>query len=100
MSENSGERKFIGYRDTGLDVGADGSCLRSGEVAHDETVSKDEIREAVAEYSGIDPDKVDVGRDEINARRASGGTNAERMSVGFRKWRSSWEPSGGNPNLN
>lgn len=64
--------------------------------------SPDERREALAEVMGSSPDEIILGTDENIPERLAGAGQAGKMAVAFssKRWNSSWEPSGGNPNLN
>ena len=49
-------------------------------------ISKKEAKELVAETYGIDQERIHLGEDEMRQ------TAAGRISVGFQKWNSSWDP--------
>lgn len=68
----------------------DGAAL---EISTYGNTDNDERRELIAEAYGISPDDV---------KQIDVGTAAGRLSVGFSKWRSSWDPHAQktDPNLN
>lgn len=99
MSENSGERKFIQDKIRGVHVGADGSAVVHGTIAHNYD-SFEEAKERMAEVHGVNAEDIVFDRDANYNEGMSSANAAGRMAVGFRKWNSSWQPSGGNPNLN
>lgn len=71
---------------------ADGSATVEGHV-HTSGYSLDEVRETMAEVSGVDPGSILLG-DEVRAR------NKRSIGALGLRWNSPWEPTGGNPNLN
>jgi hypothetical protein len=60
--------------------------VTSFDVAYGSDVSRDEAKERIADAHGIDPEAVALGESEMRS------TAAGRISVGFSKWRSSWDP--------
>ena len=76
-------------------------------------ISDEETREVIAESRGTDPDKVLFAGEvtpELAAAVTANSALRRRMSVGFSKWNSSWDPdkerkqreqqSGGDPSMN
>ncbi len=49
-------------------------------------ISHEEAKEVVADTYGIDQERISLGEDEMRQ------TVAGRISVGFQKWNSSWDP--------
>ena len=73
-----------------------GNTFVEGAVLHDASADDDGVREAIASAYGGDADQVILGMDEIRNNKAA------RVMVGFRKWRSNWDPHAqkGDPNQN
>lgn len=80
-----------------INVTRDGRSVR-GELAVNREADPSEIRDMVADATGLSPDAVHISTGENNQ-----GSRGTKRSFGFSKWGANWEPagpSGGDPTLN
>jgi hypothetical protein len=91
MSERNSEHDPIVVHDESITVTGDGDTWVSGRYYGD--ASDEAVIDHIAETRGVDRDDIfKAGSREARKRGFVG-------SLGLR-WNSSWEPQGGNPNLN
>lgn len=84
MSENE---KFILSIPESVTYTADGRRIVEGVGYASPGLSEGETREMLANGYGFDPDSIEItGLQEATASRG------RRLSVGFRRWNSSWDP--------
>lgn len=96
MSE--AEKDGVIFQPTGI-MHTEGGAMTNFQYAPTGDVSHEQAREIIVDAHGIDPDSVQL--DGADTKR----TAASRISVGFSKWRSSWDPhtereKGTDPTLN
>ena len=98
MSDQENGEKGVFFHHTGY-MGADGEGSLTGRAIPIGDTSMEEAREMLADAHGVEPGDIAMGDEEMR-RTASG-----RISVGFSKWRSSWDPDKeraerGDPSMN
>jgi hypothetical protein len=93
MSNHDEEPKFLHGQTVSTVFTEDGIEVYDSVSAHN--MSEEEVRGAMAQFHGVESDQVSIN-DEID--KVSRGVG--RVSVGFTKWNSSWDPHAENADSN